>query len=296
MLMGNMGLYRNGATFGQRPILNQLSVQPARSFSLRLMNENYTGSAIRVIRSLDNTQTNIGFNSSGSLDIVSLLSFAGNGSAFITVVYDQMGSGVNPNQTIPANQPRIVNNGVLDLVNSLPTFFSTTTTTSLNGTLVINGSSMITLNIVGSSPYTGTLGDSGVPNYIAWSESGSWGQVFVGTNQTQIGWRFGTGQIGNFRTANSAFGSGNNIVSLVKTNNIETPYRNGVALTPFTSALNNIANTGSDFRLMSSNGTVKQSIVGLTMQEVNIFLTALSASDRVLLERNQGAYYGITVS
>ena len=293
MLMGNMGLYRNGATFGQRPILNQLSVQPARSFSLRLMNENYTGPAIRVRRSSDNTEINIGFNSSRTLDIVSLLSFAGSGSAFITVAYDQMGSGINPSQTISANQPRIVNNGVIDLVNSLPTFFAATTTTSLNGFLAINGSSMITLNIVGSSPYTGTLGDSGVPNYLAWSESGSWGQVFVGTNQTQIGWRFGTGQSSNFRTANSAFGSGNNVISLVKTSSTETPYRNGVTLTASPGNLNTIANTGSDFRLMSSNGTVKQSIVGLTMQEVNIFLTALSPSDRVLLEQNQRQFYGI---
>ena len=292
MLMGNMGLYRIGATFGQRPILNQLSVQPARSFSLRLMNENYTGPAIRVRRSSDNTEINIGFNSSRTLDIVSLLSFAGSGSAFITVAYDQMGSGINPNQTISANQPRIVNNGVLDLVNSLPTFFSATTTTSLNGTLVINGASMITLNIVGSSPYTGVLNDVGV-NYLAWSGTGSWGQVYVGTNQTQIGWRFGTGQTNNFRTANSSFGSGNNIISLVKTNNIETPYLNGADLTPFTGALNNIANTGSDFRLMSGNGNIKQSIVGLTMQEVNIFLTSLSPSDRVLLEQNQRQFYGI---
>lgn len=47
------------------------------AFSLRKLNGAYSGSAIRVRRSGDNTEQNIGFNANGNLDTTSLLSFVG---------------------------------------------------------------------------------------------------------------------------------------------------------------------------------------------------------------------------
>ena len=63
MLMGNMGLYRNGATFGSQFILNQIGGASA-AYSLRRMNENYNGPAIRVRRSSDTAEQDIGFATS----------------------------------------------------------------------------------------------------------------------------------------------------------------------------------------------------------------------------------------
>jgi hypothetical protein len=82
-------------------------------YSLRRELSAYAGSAIRVRRSSDNTEQDIGFVS-GLLDTASLLTFAGAGSAFVTTVYDQSGNGRNLVQATSGQQPRIVNTGALD--------------------------------------------------------------------------------------------------------------------------------------------------------------------------------------
>jgi len=43
------------------------------AYSLRKISNTYSGSAIRVRRSTDNAEQNIGFDASGNLDSVSLL-------------------------------------------------------------------------------------------------------------------------------------------------------------------------------------------------------------------------------
>jgi hypothetical protein len=90
------------------------------AYSLRLLSGNYAGSAIRVRRSSDNTEQNIGFNA-GELDTAALLSFCGNGNGFVTTFYDQSGNGKNNVQSSAGSQPRIVLNGVLETLNSKPT-------------------------------------------------------------------------------------------------------------------------------------------------------------------------------
>lgn len=71
--------------------------------------------AIRVRRSSDNTELDIGFDGV-DLDTASLLSFVGSGNGFITIWYDQMGnSAYNYTQPIANLQQQIVFNGALDL-------------------------------------------------------------------------------------------------------------------------------------------------------------------------------------
>lgn len=105
---------------GNIEILDKLSVSSAAAYSLRKLREIYTGNCIRVRRSSDNTEQNIGFLN-GQLDTISLLSFVGNSSGFVTTWYDQSGNGRNAIQTSYILQPRIMNNGVLDTKNGKPT-------------------------------------------------------------------------------------------------------------------------------------------------------------------------------
>lgn len=81
--------------------------------SIRKLLTSYSGACIRVRRSSDNSEQDIGF-SGDQLDVASLLTFAGSGSAFVRTVYDQSGTGNNIIQTAQSNQPRIVNSGVFD--------------------------------------------------------------------------------------------------------------------------------------------------------------------------------------
>jgi hypothetical protein len=83
----------------------------AAAYSLRQLSSDYDGFAIRVRRSSDNTETNIGFDNSGNLDTVTLLNFCGVGNGFVTTWYDQSGNGRDATQSTGANQPQIVSSG-----------------------------------------------------------------------------------------------------------------------------------------------------------------------------------------
>jgi hypothetical protein len=95
----------------------------AAAYSLRKLNSSYTGSAIRVRRSSDNTEQNIGFSSNGVLDTTALMSFVGVGSVMFTTWYDQSGNAKNAVQTTASNQPQVVINGVLVTQNGKPSVY-----------------------------------------------------------------------------------------------------------------------------------------------------------------------------
>lgn len=91
------------------------------AYSLRKLSSSYLGSAIQVRRSSDNTSQNIGFDSNGNLDTNSLTSFVGSGDGFLTIWYDQSGTGNNAIQNTLLNQPKIITSGVVERANGLPT-------------------------------------------------------------------------------------------------------------------------------------------------------------------------------
>jgi hypothetical protein len=91
----------------------------ARAFGTTRLYFGYTGSAIRVRRSSDNAEQDIGFLSSGMLDTVSLKTFVGAGQGHVTTWYDQMG-GTSFTQTTAARQPVIVQGGNVQYIGSTP--------------------------------------------------------------------------------------------------------------------------------------------------------------------------------
>ena len=74
------------------------------AYSLRKLRSGQT-IAIRVRRSSDNAEQDIGFVGD---ETASLLSFCGVGNGFVTTWYDQSGNGYDATQPIQANQPQIV--------------------------------------------------------------------------------------------------------------------------------------------------------------------------------------------
>ena len=104
------------------PLLDTYT-EASAAYSLRKLKTDYSGHAIRVRRSSDNTEQNIGFNGSGNLDTTTLLSFVGSGNGFVTTWYDQSGAAKNATQTTAANQPQIVSSGVVHLKNGKPSIY-----------------------------------------------------------------------------------------------------------------------------------------------------------------------------
>jgi hypothetical protein len=93
----------------------------AAAYSLRKLRFTYQGSAVRVRRSSDNTEQDIGFDSNGNLNTAALLAFCSGTNGFVTTWYDQSGNGRDATQSTGANQPQIVSNGGVVLDNGKAT-------------------------------------------------------------------------------------------------------------------------------------------------------------------------------
>jgi len=77
------------------------------AYSLRKLDSDYAGYAIRVRRASDDAEQDIGFVSNRDLDTAALKSFIGSSNAFVSIWYDQSGNGRNAVQTTNARQSRI---------------------------------------------------------------------------------------------------------------------------------------------------------------------------------------------
>jgi Alpha-L-arabinofuranosidase B, catalytic len=259
------------------------------AFSLRKLRSAYTGYAIKVRRSSDNVEQDIGFDANGNLNQTELLAHVGSGSGFVTIWYDQSGNGVNITQATAANQPRIVLNGVVDNINGKPSLVSTNATSFLEGTLDVNGLTGMTLNAVGRNPNTLSAVDNRAA-FFSWTEAVSTlGKVYLTNNQTEIGWRFGTGQSSNRLSVPATISSDLGVFTVLKNGSTETPYLNGTAFNSNRSALPTTANNGTNFKLFASDNGTSQA--GLYQSEAIIFRTALSDGNRTALEINQLYYY-----
>jgi len=93
------------------------------AWSLRRLKASYSGSAIRVRRSSDNTEQDIGFNSvTGGLDTSSLTTFVGSNNGFVVKWYDQSGNSkdLTERTNSATYQPKIVDSGSVITEGSKP--------------------------------------------------------------------------------------------------------------------------------------------------------------------------------
>jgi hypothetical protein len=119
-----------------------LDLYPSASvaYSLRKLRTAYTGSAVRVRRSSDNTEQDIGFVAD-ELDTASLLAFCGVGNGFVQTWYDQSGNANNAIQTTAASQPIIVLSGAIQIQNNSNCInFTASNLNFLNLTYYLSGS------------------------------------------------------------------------------------------------------------------------------------------------------------
>jgi len=259
--------------------LEVLTLYPGASagYSLRKISSTYNGSAIRVRRSSDNTESDIGFDSNGNLDQSALVNFVGLNSAFITKWYDQSGNNNHGLQTIANDQPRIVNLGSIDLVNSKPAvnFISSDLFTL---TASISGNTDYSCFTVGKRPnsanrlvYFGTSDVSSAPYVLMHFNDG---KHYI-SNRTKYG--------------NYAETSTNQL--LLSSFNISTnlsAYQNGVSKTLTITAYASAGNFNQIGRSGIATGFNSTGYI----QEV-IFYANDQSSNRVGIETNITNYYGI---
>lgn len=151
----------------------------AAAYSLRKLDCDYAGSAIRVRRSSDNTEQDIGFTSAGDLDTATLKTFVGTGGSdngYVVTWYDQSGNGSNVTQSTSGNQPRIVNAGVVERKGTKPAVrFLSASSTYLNGGDILDLTELY-LNWYAAVDVP-TANGSAFGKSKAWSEAGRWSFV-----------------------------------------------------------------------------------------------------------------------
>ncbi len=133
------------------PALNYSNINASAAYSLRKINSAYTGFAVKVRRSSDNAQQNIGFTTSGDLDETALTTFVGAGNnGFVSTWYDQSGNNRDLTQNNTNQQPYIVISGnVVRQGNRASVRYNGIASQFLaSSSLPFSNSSEITLNIV----------------------------------------------------------------------------------------------------------------------------------------------------
>ena len=100
-------------------------------FSLRKLSSTYSGDAVEVRRSSDNTTQNIGFINN-QLDTASLNTFCSGTDGFVSIWYNQSDASNNLIQTTASNQPKIHDSSTgVELENGKPTITFNGTTSYL---------------------------------------------------------------------------------------------------------------------------------------------------------------------
>jgi len=255
---------------GYNFFLNEFS-GASLGLSVRKLNSNYSGFCIRVRRSSDDEQLDIGFLDN-ELDTSSLLDFVGSGNGFLTIWYDQSGNQNNATQTLPSKQPTIVNNGTLETDNGKPAFFFTD---GLNGNLDFDTINQTTVLFVAR------IFKKSAINYILWNGNVSKGifyngsfpgvnglGIFDGNIKSILGGNLNS-KIGYFNYNGSNYDvaeNGNNVTSLSNGNNF---------------SLNSIGR--KNITTVDLRGKVQEAILYTTEQSTN----------KVAMEININAYYSI---
>jgi hypothetical protein len=260
-------------------LLLDLYPDASAAYSLRKLRTAYTGSAVRVRRSSDNTEQDIGFVS-GQLDTTALTTFVGAGNGFVTTWYDQSGNANNATQTTQASQPQIVSSGVIVLINTKPG-------------LSFNGSSYrFNLPTISFS-----LNSISVIGVIKSNNLASNGFAFANPDSNRI-------YLGFILSSISYFGYGNSATSFnlgASTTNQElhelysginsNAYKNANSSTQITSSTAN--ENGADISIGSYGrvGTLANFYNG-NIQEI-IFYTTNQSSNRTGIETNINTHYAI---
>ena len=285
-----------------RTIVDIIGVAPKAAYSTRLLRSAYIGSAIRVRRSSDNVEADIGFDNAGNMNQAALLSHCGAGSGYVVTWYDQSGSGADFNQSTAAQQPRIVNAGVVDVQNNKPCLVFDGSSSGLLG----NSTALALTNNIGAATFFNVLQSVNTsatqyPFIFALNSSSSssrLGMQKTTGNIYQLVARAINGDSGVFLGSVADNGNITVMSSTLKytSTKLFSIYRNGTAngTSATGTTAGNVENLNSSAAYIGQRGS-GQYLNG-SMVELILYTSLLTDANRQIIERNQGAYYGVTVA
>jgi hypothetical protein len=283
---------------GFKGVLDLIFAIASVAYGLRRLSRFWTGAAIRVMRTSDNSELDIGFIGE-DLDVVTLLAFVGLANGEIVIWYDQSGNGRHAVSTA-GRRPRIVSNGVLQTEGGKPAilFDGVDDYLAAPSPLIDTTHSLFVL-------FTPKIENQFGAVFGQWS-SGQTGRFYLIANQISSG-AASAGFLNLANTTATGGGGGSGFAAEVAISNTPTLitsisstgseqwklFKNG---TEWDSATITSVYTGVNSAIGSLNGTGSLLPFDGTVSELISFPSALSTTDRQTLERNQGKYYSITVA
>ena len=256
----------------------------AAAYSLRKLRAAYSGPCLRVRRSSDSAEQDIGF-ANNVLDTAGLLSFVGAGDGFVTTWYDQTGNNRNRTQTTSSLQPTIVSSGSVVTAGGLPVVQTPTANAgiTLNGTVPITNGNTDVFDIFSLRQSSSTLGcmlsqDAQTAQHIGISASGS----------SVIVQNFGNTSGARFRENGSLLGAD------ITRDELNTAWNTGSLTQVGSSGQFNSSNwTGSnELRFWGYN--LGASLSGAEREFETIFYLSNQSANRAAIDANQKQFAGIT--
>jgi hypothetical protein len=247
------------------------------AYSTYRLRGTYLGPLVRVRRSSDNAERDIGAIWGGSLDTSTLSSFCPSpSSCFVSTWYDQSGNARDASQSDPVQQPRLTSAGTVDQVNGVPALFFDGSDPRLLTSIAIPAS----VDSIWSTHLARVLGDGG----------GNLGRIWgMSVNPS----------LSTVRYLNYYYGTANFIGSSAVANPqiLSIAFRNGtggIFVNGQSTVTGNGGFTGGEALVIGNLGSLPRAFHG-NLQTLVVGWGAYSTTDRQAIERWLGALSGITV-
>jgi len=245
------------------------------AYSTRRLSSSYSGYALRVLRTSDNTLSDIGFTAAGDLDTVALKTFVGSSNGQVAIWYDQSGHGLDLSQATIASQPILVNSGAINRENNQPfiRYFG-------------SGTAYNSLNLAADMTTVGHV--SAVIRFSAG------GDGFILSHTSVYYWHSNPpNYLFNPTWASSSIQNGSTWSNAATYTPTLTPWPTTLTIAevepsaPSTQTTwNNIGSDRNQYHDISMGGGYGELI---------LFASALSTTDRKTLESNEATYFSVTI-
>ena len=277
------------------PVLTTNSITSVAAFSLRKLYSAYSGPAIKVRRSSDNTEQDISFTASGSIDTAALTAFVGSGNGFVSVWYDQSGAGNNAVQATAANQPTIVSSGTITTLNGKPSILSANGAAYLqvNTGFILGGTTLLPENHVQAvAALSASVGHSIISNDQAGQYGHGVGNGPSGAYYAMFNKSFYTGVAASF-----PFNALAVVSTSWSTTNGKKAWVNGAQV--WSDATNDTGiggNTSGLVYLFDQMPNIPNTTANKYISEIFVTKNAIPNYVRSLVESDQASYYSLSLA
>ena len=117
----------------------------------------YDGALLRVRRSSDSTELDIGFTATGAVNVSAFSAFVGGGTGYVVKIYDQSGNGYDVSQSTGSAQPVITMSGDGSDAAFACTAAKSLTTSIMNPQLLAGSSSGVIITKLNSDGSNGRM-------------------------------------------------------------------------------------------------------------------------------------------